>query len=150
METHVPLISTRSIGPLGLVHLPRLWLKMRLASKGMLADGYRAGEGGFDGALLAALGIEAEQATAFVAAEQPGYLAFEEWVRQHATPDSLTPEAITAFNERILTFPKPEPGRTEMLEELGLPPSDDVWMGTDINDLDDWNGVHLALLNEGN
>ena len=49
METHIPLISTRTKGPLGLVHLPRLWLKMRLSAKGKLADEYRAGEGGFDG-----------------------------------------------------------------------------------------------------
>jgi hypothetical protein len=52
MPTHVPLISTRTKGPLGLVHLPRLWLKMRLSAKGQLAEGYRAGEGGFDGKLL--------------------------------------------------------------------------------------------------
>ena len=57
MDTYIPLISTRSVGPLGLVHLPRLWLKMRLSTKGKLAEDYRAGEGGFDGLLLDALGI---------------------------------------------------------------------------------------------
>lgn len=148
MKTHVPLISTRTKGPLGLVHLPRLWLKMRLSAKGKLADGYRAGEGGFDGALLEALGIDSTAAVAFVSASQPGYLAFEAWVKENAKPGSLTLEAIDQFNERILSFPKPEPGRSEMLEILGLSPSDKEWLGTDLNDLDDWHGFHLALLDE--
>ena len=90
METHVPLISTRTKGPLGLVHLPRLWLKMRLSAKGKLADEYRAGERGFDGLLLEALGIDSTAAVAFVSASQPGYLAFEAWVKENAKPGSLT------------------------------------------------------------
>ena len=148
MDTTVPLISTRSKGPLGLAHLPRLWLKMRLAAKGKLASGYRAGEGGFDGALLEAIGINSGAAAAFVADSQPTYLAFEMWVKQNAKPESLTPEAIDAFNERMLSFPKPEPGRSEMLDLLGLPKDDTLWLGTDLNDLDDWHGIHLALLDE--
>ena len=148
METHVPLISTRTKGPLGLVHLPRLWLKMRLSAKGKLADEYRAGEGGFDGLLLEALGIDSTAAVAFVNASHPSYLAFEAWVKENAKPESLTQEAINQFNKRILSFPKPEPGRSEMLEVLGLPQSNKEWLGTDLNDLDDWHGFHLALLDE--
>ena len=52
MVKMVPLISTRCTGPLGLVHLPRVWQKMLLASRDQLADGYRSGEGGFDGFVL--------------------------------------------------------------------------------------------------
>ncbi len=58
MEKHIPLISTRTIGPLGLVHLPRLWLNMRLAANGMLNAEYRGGEGGVDGGRLDSLGVE--------------------------------------------------------------------------------------------
>jgi hypothetical protein len=126
MDRNIPLISTRSKGPLGLAHLPRLWLKMRLAGKSVLAEGYHAGHGGFDGALLEALGIE-------------------DWIRDHARAESLTAESIAAINDRILGFPKPEPGRTEMLQALGLPVDDKPWLGSDINDLDDWNSFHLML-----
>jgi hypothetical protein len=121
---------------------------MRLSAKGTLADGYRAGEGGFDGALLEALGIDSTAVVAFVNEAQPSYLAFEAWVKENAKLASLTPEAIDHFNQRILSFPKPEPGRSEMLESLGFPPSDTEWLGTDLNDLDDWHGFHLALLDE--
>jgi len=145
MDTHVPLISIRTQGPLGLAHLPRLWLKMRLSAKGKLAEGYRAGEGGFDGMLLEALGIESAAAIAFVNTSQPTYVAFEAWVKENAKPDSLTQEAIDAFNNRILSRPKAEPGCAEALAFLGVPPSDEEWVVSDINDLDDWHSFHLAL-----
>ena len=148
METHIPLISTRSTGPLGLAHLPRLWLKMRLAAQNKLAEGYRAGEGGFDGLLLKHLGIESTNAITFIKTSQPSYLAFETWIKENATPESLTSEAIETFNNRILSFPKPEPGRSETLELLGLPSSDKEWLGTDLNDLDDWHGIHQSLLDK--
>ena len=38
--------------------------------------------------------------------------------------------------------------RTESLEFIGLPQSDKEWLGTDLNDLDDWHSIHLALLNK--
>lgn len=148
METHVPLISIRSKGPLGLAHLPRLWLKMRLAAKSKLAEGYRAGEGGFDGLLLETLGIESAAAVDYVNASQPTYVAFEAWVKEHAKPESLTDEAIEQFNDRILTRLKAEPGCAEMLELLGVPPSNKEWVVSDLNDLDDWNSFHLAMLED--
>lgn len=147
MEKHAPLVSTRTVGPLGLAHLPRLWLKVRLAAKGKLADGYRSGEGGFDGLLLDALGIGSADVVEFISTSQPSYLEFEDWVKENANADSLTAEAIETFNERVLTFPKPEPARSETLELLGLP-SDKTWLASDLNDLDDWHTIHLAILDE--
>ena len=146
MDTQVPLISTRTTGPLGVAHLPRLWQKMRLAAKGLLAEGYRAGEGGFDEMLLDALGINPKAAIAFVHETQPSYLAFEAWVKETAGSGNLTPEAIERINESILTIPKPEPWRTEMLDTLGMQPDDKEWLATDLNDLEDWQDFHLALL----
>ena len=148
MNALVPLISARTVGPLGLAHLPRLWLKMRLSAKGMLAEGYRAGIGRFDGMLFDALGIDPAAATAFVETSQPDYPVFENWIRENANPESLTDGAIDEFNKGILLRPKSEEGRTEMLEALGLPQSDREWTVSDLNDLDDWRGFHLALLDE--
>jgi hypothetical protein len=148
MNPQIPLISTRTTGPLGLAHLPRLWLKMRLAAKGVLAEGYRAGEGGFDGMLLDALGIGTDAAVAFVQESQPTYLAFEAWIRETAGPASLTPEAIGRTNESILSILKPEPWRSEMLDALGLPKDDTEWAATALNDLEDWQDFHLMLLDE--
>ena len=148
MDAYIPLISTSSTGPLGVVHLPRLWLKLLLADKGMLEEGYRAGEGGFDGLLLDTLGVAVKDIRAFVAESRPDYLAFEDWVKENARPESLTESAIKAFNQKVLSFLKPEPMRSEQLAALALPEDDTTWTGTDLNDLEDWWSFHRALLAE--
>ena len=40
--TLVPLISSGVAGPLGVLHLPRLWLKASLAARNKIAAGYPA------------------------------------------------------------------------------------------------------------
>ena len=47
-EPIVPVLSSSVMGPLGVKHLPRLWLKILLHACGRLPDGYRHGVGGFD------------------------------------------------------------------------------------------------------
>ena len=39
-DTYVPLISSGTAGPLGVLHLPRLWQKVSLEEAGKLAAGY--------------------------------------------------------------------------------------------------------------
>src|SRR5881394_3916585 len=60
-DTYVPMISSGVAGPLGILHLPRLWLKVSLESQGKLASGYPGIGRGFDAMTCAALGLE-EQA----------------------------------------------------------------------------------------
>ena len=43
----IPLISSDLAGPLGAIHLPRLWLKLLLTAKGQLADDYAHCGAGF-------------------------------------------------------------------------------------------------------
>ena len=57
-ETYVPLISSGIAGPLGVLHLPRLWQKVSLEESGKLASGYPGVGHGFDAMTLAALGLE--------------------------------------------------------------------------------------------
>ena len=148
MDTYIPLISSRLTGPLGLAHLPRVWLKLRLHAQGKLPQGYRAGQGGADATLLTALGLDAETTISFIRDTQPAYLAFEAWVRENATPQGLTPDAIARTNDRILLFVKPEPERSRVLDTLGLPNDDTEWTAPELNELEDWHGFHLALLDE--
>jgi hypothetical protein len=55
------MISSGVAGPLGVLHLPRLWLKVSLEEHGKLAAGYPGIGRGFDAMTCAALGLE-EQA----------------------------------------------------------------------------------------
>ena len=47
-DTYVPLISSGVAGPLGVLHLPRMWQKVSLESAGKLASGYPGIGRGFD------------------------------------------------------------------------------------------------------
>jgi hypothetical protein len=138
----VPAISTSVTGPLGVAHLPRLWLKMLLHAHGRLPADYRYGFGGFDEYLRDALGLAYDPLAAFIAAEKPGYLAFEAWVRANAT--NLTPEAIAASNAHVVGFEPPDERAAVRRAEYGVDAS--VKTGTALNDLDDWLALHRQLL----
>jgi hypothetical protein len=138
----VPAISTSVTGPLGVAHLPRLWLKMLLHAHGRLPEGYRHGIGGFDELTEDALGISYEAMAAFIDAQKPGYLAFESWVRANAT--NLTPEWIDAHNATLLGRIVPEERAADRRAEYGV--DDSVKAAVALNDLDDWLAIHRQLL----
>lgn len=81
LEPIVPAISPGTTGPLGVVHLPRWWMKRFLRAAGALPAGYAHAEEPADRAVLERLGIDPAAAEAFVAAELPAYVAFEAWIR---------------------------------------------------------------------
>ena len=101
-KTIVPAISSDTAGPLGAIHLPRLWLKLTLASAGALADGYDECGSGFDAMTLSALGLDRDQTIAFVRKSKPNYMQFEEWVVRNGQADRATIErhnaAIRAYH----------------------------------------------------
>ena len=57
MNTVVPLISSGVAGPLGVLHLPRLWLKLSLESVSKLAPGYPGAGKGYDQMVIDGLGL---------------------------------------------------------------------------------------------
>jgi hypothetical protein len=138
----VPLIPSNVAGPLGVLHLPRLWLKIVLYAAGRLPEGYRHGTGGFDELLCVNLGIDRDALIAHVENERPGYLAFERWVREHAT--RLDQESIDAHNRAILSREMPSEMAEERRMRLGIgDPSFNN--GVMLNNLDDWFTVHRQV-----
>jgi hypothetical protein len=137
-----PLISSSVYGPLGIKHLPRLWLKILLHACGRLPEGYRHGAGGFDEALTTALGIDRDAFVAYISDEKPSYLALEAWVRAHAT--NLTPQAVAKLNAGIEAALLPEAMREERFARVGC--SDPTYTSAvALNDLDDWTAIHQLL-----
>jgi hypothetical protein len=139
---YVPAIGTSAAGPLGVLHLPRLWLKHRLHGVGRLPEGYRHGAGGFDEVLSDALGFDREAFATYVETEKPDYLTAEAWVRRHAT--SLNAGTIAALNDRFRAAKMPPELRDKRRAELG-PCADALEHGIPLNDLDDWAGLHRQL-----
>ena len=130
------------MGPLGIKHLPRLWLKILLHACGRLPEGYRHGVGGFDEFVTTTLGIDRDAFVAYIEAEKPDYLTLEKWVRANAT--ALSAEAIAKINARVAETDLPEAMLPDRRASLGF---DDpgYTKAVALNDLDDWAGMHAAL-----
>ncbi len=143
MEEIVPLISSSVTGPLGVKHLPRLWLKILLHACGRLPEGYRHGQGGFDELTCANLGLDVAEFVAYIETQKPDYLQLEAWVRAHGT--KLDPASIAAHNERLENTRMREELASERRARFGI--ADPTYAdGIRLNDLDDWAGVHSQLL----
>src|ERR1700752_1850207 len=98
-DTYVPLIRSGIAGPLGVLHLPRLWQKVSLEAAGKLASGYPAVGKGFDAMTLAALGLDEQAVKDYIRKNKPTYPEFEAWVKKNAK--SLTREAIEKHNVAV-------------------------------------------------
>ena len=139
----IPATSSSTTGPLGVPHLPRLWLKHRLHGAGRLMDGYRHGVGGFDEMLTVAIGLDAVAFATYVETQKPNYPTAEAWVRANAT--ALDADAIAAWTAKINGWPLAEERAIERRAELGITDST-IKLGIALNDLDDWAGLHRQLL----
>ena len=134
----VPHLSSKAVGPLGVCHLPRMWLKILLHATGRLPAGYRHGTGGFDERTAQDLGFDRDEFIAFVEKELPNYLECEAWVRAHAK--HLDAETIRKHNE-LVHRDKPDWMAAAQRAFVGLddPSAKDASL---LNDLDDWLTVH--------
>lgn len=135
MEKIVPLISSDTVGPLGIRHLPRLWLKTLLHSLDRLAEGYYHGNAGFDAALLRHFGIDEASLTSYVKAELPTYSQFEVWFVK--TAKKLDPATIRFHNEFVRTRNKSEEAAAAQRAEIGFD-GPELLRGVALNDLEDW------------
>lgn len=142
MEKIVPVISSDTVGPLGIRHLPRLWLKSLLFALDRLADGYYHGNAGFDASLLQHFGIEESALSEYVKTALPTYPEFEAWFVK--TAKRLDPATVHAHNENIRTRNKSEEGAAKQRAEIGLD-APGLLHGVSLNNLEDWKLFHDAL-----
>ena len=144
-DTYVPLISSGVAGPLGVVHLPRLWQKVSLETTGKLASGYPAVGKGFDAMTLAALGLEEQAVKDFIKQNKPTYPEFEAWVKQNAT--SLNREAIEKHNAAVRGYIHDDETRKGVLSACGIADNASAFKdAVNLNNLDDWYEFHQAVL----
>jgi hypothetical protein len=139
---NVPAISSSERGPLGAIHLPRLWLKALLRAHGRLPDGYRSGAVGLDDITAKNLGFDADDAISYITQHVPTYEAFEKWVQSVAS--RLDGASIAAHNEAIETREKPLDVARNERAELGIADAR-ITRNIALNDLLDWQALHRAL-----
>jgi Domain of unknown function (DUF5069) len=144
-DTYVPLISSGVAGPLGVLHLPRMWQKVSLEATGKLASGYPGIGRGFDAMTCAALSLEEQAVKDYIKKNKPTYLQFEAWVKTNAK--SLNPQAIEKHNAAVRGYNHDDETRQEILGNCRM--RDDASAPKDavnLNNLDDWHEFHKAVL----
>lgn len=144
-DTHVPLISSGTAGPLGVLHLPRLWQKVSLEAAGKLAAGYPGIGRGYDAMTCAALGVDEQAVKDFIKEKKPTYPQFEAWVKENAK--SLTPDAIEKHNAAVRGYNHDDATRKGILDQCGLPDDENAARDAiNLNNLDDWAEFHRSVL----
>jgi len=146
MATFIPVISSGTVGPLGVLHLPRLWLKVSLEQRGKLDSRYPGVGKGYDQMTIDSLGLEREAVVAFIKEKHPTYPQFEAWAK--AQPGvKLDAASIEKHNAGVRGFIHSDATRKGILANNGLP--DDAGAVRDavrLNDLDSWQEFHDAEL----
>ena len=142
MSKIVPLISSGTAGPLGVLHLPRLWQKVSLEAAGKIADGYPGIGAGYDSMVIDALGLNAEAVLSFITDSKPTYPQFEEWVKSQDGV-KLDESTISSLNDSITGYIHDDATRQSILSANGLADGDPR-DAINLNNLDDWLGFHAS------
>lgn len=145
-NTIVPMIPCNVAGPLGVLHLPRLWLKASLEARGKLAPGYPGIGKGYDSMVIAGLGLTADAVRKFITEKRPTYAEFETWIKQQPGV-KLDRASVHKLNQSILNYHHDDATRSTILKAAGYPDDGSVLgAAVELNALDDWAAFHAAEL----
>jgi hypothetical protein len=146
MKTIVPLISSGIAGPLGVLHLPRLWLKVSLESRGKLAPGYPGAGKGYDQMVIDGLGLKRDAVIEFIKSNRPAYPQLEAWIKKQPGV-KLDKGSIDKLNGAIRGYIHDDQTRKTILSASGLPDDAQAFHdAVNLNNLDDWKEFHDAEL----
>ena len=143
----VPLISSTVAGPLGVLHLPRLWQKCVLGAKKMLADGYPEISKGLCQMTLDALKLNKEETLQYLHSEVPSYPEFESWILKK-NGGKLDRAAVEKHNGAVRARVQDAETRKGILAAAGIKDEGRVKEIKDsitLNAWDDWTEFHKQL-----
>src|SRR5258708_4535671 len=143
LQNVVPLISSGSAGPLGVVHLPRLWKKLTVAAAGYLPSGYDECGAGFDQMTLDALKLDKQKTTDYVRAEKPTYMEFEEWVLAQ-NGGKLDPAAVRKHNDAIRGYNHSDELAGKMRASSGIKDAS-IKDAVTLNMIEDLDEIHVQM-----
>lgn len=144
MSQIIPLISSGTRGPIGVLHLPRLWQKVSLDIVGKLNSEYPAIGGGYDQMVLDGLGIANETFLAFMQSK-PTYPQLEAWVLEQKG-GSLDTSIVEPLNAAIIGYNHADTTRKEILAASGLEDDGTILDAVSLNNLDDWQCFHADVI----
>ena len=140
------MIPCNVAGPLGVLHLPRLWLKVSLEARGKLASGYPGIGKGFDTMVINGLGLNADAVKKFISEKRPTYSQFEAWVTSQPGV-KLDRASIYKLNQSILNYHHDDATCREIRTTAGYSEDGSVTnSAVELNALEDWQAFHEAEL----
>jgi len=143
LQKVVPLTSSSTAGPLGALHLPRLWLKLTLTSAGLLPESYDSCGKGFDQMTLDALGLDRQKTIDFVRTSKPKYMQFEEWVIAQ-NGGSISTDRIKKHNDAIRGYNHSDETAAKMRAASGIKDAS-VKDAVTLNTVEDLDDVHSQV-----
>lgn len=144
MSNIVPMISSGTAGPLGVLHLPRLWLKASLGAAGKLHSDYPSCGQGYDQMVLDGLGLDKAAFESFIATK-PTYPQLEAWVLAQSG-GSLDAAAVAKLNAAITGYIHADDVRASILSANGIPDEGKIRDAVNLNNLDDWLAFHKEVI----
>jgi Domain of unknown function (DUF5069) len=144
MSNIIPLISSGTAGPLGVLHLPRLWQKASLGAAGKLHTDYPSCGQGYDQMVLDGLGLDKAAFESFIATK-PTYPQLEAWVLAQSG-GSLDAAAVAKLNAAITGYNHTDEVRTTILTANEIPDEGKILDAINLNNLDDWLSFHKEVI----
>ena len=145
MSKIVPLISSGVAGPLGVLHLPRLWQKASLDAAGKLHPDYPGCGKGYDQMVLDGLEISRDEFLGYIKNSKPTYIQLESWVLAKKG-GSLDQAAVKKLNDGIKGYIHSDDTRKSILEAAGRPDDGSLKDAVNLNNLDDWQSFYNSEL----
>ena len=137
------MISSGVAGPLGVLHLPRLWQKTSLEAAGKLHADYPGCGKGFDQMVLDGLGIDREEFINYIKNTKPTYIQLESWILAKKG-GSLDHSLARKLNESIKGYLHDDGTRKAILDAAGRPDDGSIKDAINLNNLDDWQTFYNA------
>ena len=142
--SYIPLISSGTAGPLGVLHLPRLWLKASLVATGKDHSDYPICNG-YDTMVLNGLGIDKDEFLNFISEKTPTYPQLEAWILEKSG-GALDAAAVKKLNASITGYHHDESLRKDILGANGITDDGSLPDAINLNNLDDWLTFHREVL----
>jgi len=139
------MISSGVAGPLGVLHLPRLWQKASLEAVGKLHPDYPGAGKGYDQMVLDGLGLDREEFLSYIRSSKPTYIQLESWIL-NKKGGSLDLGAVKKLNDAIKGYVHDDATRTTILGASGRPDDGSIKDAVNLNNLDDWQTFYSAEL----
>lgn len=143
-QKYIPLISSGVAGPLGVLHLPRLWQKLLLGTRDQLHEDWDTCGKGFDQMVLDGIGLDRDKTIAFVKDKGPSYAQFETFVKANAS--KLDKASIEKSNAAVVGYNHADGTRKSILSDAGISDEGKILDAVNLNNLEDWSSFHKSVV----